>query len=45
MERFPVNAARALARRKGMLELITLVALIDLLLVLARGGDRHDDEE
>ena len=28
-----------------MLELIALVALIDLLLALARGGDRHDDEE
>ena len=41
----PLTPRAALARRKGMLELIALMALIDLLLALARGGDRHDDEE
>ena len=41
----PLTPRAAQARRKGMLELIALVALIDLLLALARGGDRHDDEE
>ena len=41
----PLTPRAALVRRKGMLELIALMALIDLLLVLARGGDRHDDEE
>ena len=35
----PLTPRAALARRKGMLELIALVALIDLLLVLVRGGD------
>ncbi len=41
----PLTPRATLARRKDMLDLIALVALIDLLLVLARGGDRHDDEK
>ena len=41
----PLTPCAAQARRKGMLELIALMALIDLFLALFRGGDRHDDEE
>ena len=35
----------ALGRTGSMLELIAIMALIDLFLALFRGGDRHDDEE
>ena len=41
----PLTPRAALGRKKGMLELIALMALIDLFLALLKGGDRHDDEE
>ena len=44
MERIPKIVARR-PRKDGKLELIALMALIDLFLALFRGGDRHDDEE
>ena len=33
------------SKEESMLELIALMALIDLFLALYKGGDRHDNEE
>ena len=44
MERFTVNAGPP-SKEESMLELIALMALIDLFLALLKGGDRHDNEE